>query len=204
MDVSLLNFVGLVIGLTMLPGANTMLVIRNSMRGGRRAGFLIIFGGCVAVLVHASLAALQLSAILVISSAVFEIVRQVGACYLIYLGLRALWKAWKSQTWSPDEGVSQRRRALVEGFITNLFSPETTIFYLAAVPQFWQPGEPVFAKTFLLAAIHILVRFAWHGTLTVFVAKIREWLSHRRVQQALESVTGTFLILFGVRLLARR
>jgi threonine/homoserine/homoserine lactone efflux protein len=209
MDTQLLTFAGITLGLTMMPGANMMLVVRNSMSSGQRAGILTAIGGGGATLLHALLSALGLSMILVNSVVAFEVIRTIGAFYLIFLGGQSLWRAWR-QSSSKSLDVKRivapttPRQSLIDGFITNLFSPETTIFYLAVAPQFIQPGESVLAKTLLLATIHFVMRLVWYAPVTLFVGRIRAWLNLWTIQRGIEIITGILLVIFGIRLLMSR
>lgn len=117
MDASLLAFSAVAALVVRTPGADTLLVVRNVLGRGRRAGLATTAGigaGCV---VHAGLSVLGLSVILVRSAAAFELVRLAGAAYLVWLGLRSLRGAWRpaaatAVTTAPVGGV---RRSFVEG-----------------------------------------------------------------------------------------
>lgn len=208
MDTQLIAFAGITLGLTMMPGANMMLVIRNSLSSGQRAGILTALGGGGATFLHALLSALGLSMILVSSTLAFEVVRTIGAGYLIFLGGQSLWRAWHQSSKSLDVkhivAPTTSRQSLIDGFITNLFSPETTIFYLAVAPQFIQPGESVLAKTLLLATIHFTMRLVWYAPVTLFVSHIRAWLNRPQIQRGIDIITGILLVIFGIRLLMSR
>jgi len=74
------------------------------------------------------------------------------------------------------------------------------IFYLAFLPQFIHKGDPVLAKSLLLAAIHFVLGILWLSLVTVFLGRIRAFVTRPSVRRGLEAVTGTILIAFGVRL----
>ncbi len=74
-----------------------MLVLRNVLGRGSRAGFLTTLGICSGLFIHATLSALGLSLILVRSATAFEVVKFIGACYLIFLGLRSLWQLLRAR-----------------------------------------------------------------------------------------------------------
>ena len=94
--------------LTITPGADTMLVIRNVMARGRIAGFQTTVGACCGLFVHATLSALGLSLILVRSATVFELVKMIGAGYLVWLGVHALRQAIRGE---PDAAVARHEKA---------------------------------------------------------------------------------------------
>jgi threonine/homoserine/homoserine lactone efflux protein len=204
----LLVFFGVVLGLTMAPGVNTALVIQNSLENGRRAGIIVILGGCISIYLHALFVALGLSALLASSAIAFELIRLVGSGYLIFLGGRALYRAWDKNTPLPiiDENKLQKttKRTFFEGFISTLFTPEIAFFYLAVVPQYLNANESVLQKALILASIHIFARIGWYGLLAMFVAQVRHFMLKRTVYRSIQTLTGIFLVLFGIRLLLTR
>jgi threonine/homoserine/homoserine lactone efflux protein len=205
-------FIGVVVALTITPGATTMLITRSVIAHGRKAGFFVVLGGCVGVFVHAILSGLGLSLILVQSAKLFEIIKWLGAIYLIFLGGQSIWRGLREK---PNELSLLNHRAPVienktkwrsfsEGLITIILSPETSVFYLAILPQFINLGESVLPKSLMLASIHAIVRLLWYSTLTVFLAKIAAVLKRRRVQQWLEITSGAALVLLGLKIIAKQ
>src|SRR5579884_2485439 len=94
-------FIGVATLLTITPGVDTMLVIRNVLARGRNAGFFTALGICSGLFFHATLSALGVSIILVRSATLFEIVKLLGACYLLFLGGRSLWQTWRGEQDKP-------------------------------------------------------------------------------------------------------
>ncbi len=198
--------------LTITPGATTMLITRSVIAHGHKAGFFVVLGGCLGVFVHAILSALGLSLILVQSAKLFEIIKWLGAIYLIFLGGQSIWRGLRQR---PNNLTSLNRRALAvenkrewtsfsEGLVTIILSPETSVFYLAILPQFINLGESVLLKSLMLASIHVTVRLLWYSTLTVFLAKITALLKRPRVQQRLQFASGAALVLLGLKLAMQR
>src|SRR5262249_20425186 len=97
-DPQVIAFAGVALILTLIPGADTMLVIRNVLAHGRRAGILTVLGICSGTIIHATLSALGLSLILVRSAEAFAIVKFLGACYLVYLGAHSLARMLRKPT----------------------------------------------------------------------------------------------------------
>lgn len=92
--------------LTVSPGQDTVLVLRNASRGGRAAGIATTAGVCTGLFLHATLSALGLSAILATSPAAFATVQLLGAAYLIWLGTPVL----AASAPAPSGGVRRRGR----------------------------------------------------------------------------------------------
>ena len=89
-DAQVLTFTLVAAALTLSPGADTMLVVRNVLRGGRHDGVVTTFGICSGLFFHAILSALGLSIILLHSATAFHLVKVAGACYLVWLGVQSL------------------------------------------------------------------------------------------------------------------
>jgi RhtB (resistance to homoserine/threonine) family protein len=191
--------------LTMTPGADTMLVIRNVMARGRVAGLATTLGACCGLFVHATLSALGLSLILVRSATAFEAVKLVGATYLIWLGIQGVRQAVRSVPRHADgddavEAGRRKGRSFLEGFMSNVLNPKVAVFYLAFLPQFMSAADWVFGKSMLLASIHFVEGILWLSALTLFVARVRVWITRSRVRRTIEATTGVILIGFGAPL----
>ena len=205
MDASTLAFVGVAMLLVVTPGADTLLVVRNVLGRGWSAGLATTAGIAAGCLVHAALSALGLSMILVRSAQAFEVVRLVGAAYLVWLGVRSLLGAWRAST--APAGVAARggaRRSFVEGALTNVLNPKVAIFYLAFLPQFVRPEDPVLARSVLLAAIHVGLGVVWLSVVSLGLGSLGRFVTAERLRQRLESITGVVLVALGVRLALER
>lgn len=195
--------------LAVTPGNDTILTMKNSLMGGRAAGFATMLGIICGCLVHAAFSALGISIILVKSAALFNTVKLIGAAYLIYLGIRTLWSLWKSrhareanEAFDPSNNGSNKtaRRAFAEGLLTNVLNPKVAIFYLSFLPQFINPNDSVMARSFLLAGIHQFVGAIWLSCIVMFVTRMRGLLTRANVRRKLESLTALVLIGFGIKL----
>lgn len=210
LDAQTLTFAGVVALLTITPGADTMLVMRSVFARGRVAGLLTTLGVCSGLFVHAAFSALGLSVILMRSAAAFEAVKLVGAAYLIFLGVQSLWRVWRSrgdEVGSSYENCSHERghvKAFYEGLLTNVLNPKVAVFYLAFLPQFIQPSDPVLIKSLLLAGIHFSLGMVWLSLVTVFLGQMRAVFVGSGVQRGLEAVAGVVLVGLGVRLALER
>ena len=196
--------------LTIAPGPDTMLVIRNVLRGGRRDGVLTTLGICAGLFVHATLSACGVSMLLMHSATAFHLLKLAGAGYLVWLGLQSLRHAVRMPPPADrlEAVVPPRRRALWqcfrEGVLSNVLNPKTAIFYLAFLPQFIGPTEPVLRKSLLLAGIHYVEGIVWLVALSILVDHTRRVLLKSAVRRWLEGLCGAVLMGFGARLALER
>lgn len=197
-------FVLVAAALTVTPGADTLLVVKNSLRGGREAGWATmtgILGGC---LFHATMSAVGLSVILMRSATAFHFVKLLGAGYLVWIGIRT----FRSGGVEIDEDVARPASSLAtsfrEGLFTNVLNPKVAVFYLAFLPQFISPGDPVLAKSLLLATIHNLMGAVWLGGLSILAARGRDWIRRPGVRAGISRVSGAVLMGLGIRLAFER
>lgn len=207
-DPQILAFTGLAALLTISPGADTILVIRSVISRGPTAGLLTTAGICSGLFVHASLSAAGLSLILLKSALAFEILKTAGACYLLYLGFQSIRQAFKKGPGATGplkndlarNGKKSARRAFMEGMLNNILNPKPAVFYLALLPQFIGPTDPVLLKSLMLAGIHFVMSIIWLSAISLFFGKMKSFLASPRAQQWLEASSGIILIGLGIRL----
>ena len=196
--------------LTIAPGPDTILVIRNVLRGGRRDGVLTTLGICAGLFVHATLSACGVSMLLMHSATAFHLLKLAGAGYLVWLGLQSLRHAVRTPPPADrlEAVVPPGRRALWqcfrEGVLSNVLNTKTAIFYLAFLPQFIGPTEPVLRKSLLLAGIHYVEGIVWLVALSILVDHTRRVLLKSAVRRWLEGLCGAVLMGFGARLALER
>jgi RhtB (resistance to homoserine/threonine) family protein len=208
-DPDVLAFAVIAAVLTVTPGVDTMLVLRNTIARGRRAGVTTSIGICTGLFLHATLSALGLSVILLRSAVAFEIVKLVGAAYLIYLGAHSIRGAIRRTPakGALEEGGARSGRtphSALEGFLSNTLNPKVAIFYLAFLPQFMRPGDWVLGKSLLLASIHCVEGVVWLTALSLFLGGMRAWMTKEGVRRTIEATTGVIMIGLGVRLAIER
>ena len=218
-DPRLFAFVGVAALLTILPGADMALVTRNVLALGRRRTMLTVLGIAAGCLIHATASALGISAILATSATAYNVVKTVGAAYLIWIGIQSIKGARRPSpvapprtksprpTSKPIRGLTPNDRidagawaAFLQGFLTNVLNPKVAIFYLTFLPQFISPGELVLARSLMLASIHIAMGIVWLTAYAWFIDRLGAVLTRPTVKAWLERVTGGLLIALGARL----
>lgn len=191
--------------LIMMPGPDQALITRNALVGGRSSGLLTMLGGVLGLAVHATAAALGLSALLLTSASAFTALKIIGAVYLLWLGLQMLRSAARSRR-SPmaDEAVATPQRGsahLRQGFLSNALNPKVALFFVSFLPQFLSAdtGSPRM-QALLLSAIFAGLYLAWFGLYVAAVDRLGRWLRRPTVKARIEQVTGVILLSVAIRL----
>jgi threonine/homoserine/homoserine lactone efflux protein len=135
---SVVTYVAVVIGMFLIPGPAVLLVITRTLQGGRKVGIYSGLGIACGDLIHTLCAALGLSALLMTSALAFNVVKIVGACYLIYLGVRAFMARPGASTQLTLAAVTPGN-AFFQAVGAEVLNPKTAIFFLAFLPQFIHP-----------------------------------------------------------------
>lgn len=191
--------------LSLSPGVDTLLVIRNTARGGVRDGILTSVAICCGLFIHAAVSALGISLILLQSAWAFGLLKLAGAAYLVWLGVQSLLAARRRQGLAVA-GVTGEHHSvpvwqpLREGLLSNVLNPKTVVFYMAFLPQFIAPGDPALAKSLFLAGVHFVIANLWQISVAVMVGSAGRLLASRAFARGLNGATGAVLIAFGLKL----
>lgn len=149
---SFLAFIIAAVILAITPGPGIAYVVARTAAGGRSEGLASCFGTGIGGMFHVLAAAVGLSLIVAQSAVAFNLVKFLGAAYLIYLGVRLLMR--KDQAFTVEPVASHgARRALFEGVVVEALNVKTALFFLAFLPQFVAPGEPLVPRLVLLGSI---------------------------------------------------
>jgi homoserine/homoserine lactone efflux protein len=182
------------------PGPNVALIVGTSLRHGTRTGLMAVAGVNVGVMIQLAVVAAGLSWIVEMFSRNFDLIRFVGAAYLLVLGIQTLWKARKP---APPQPLSAQR-AFSRGFAVAFANPKTLIFQAAFLPQFLTDGEGRQAQLWLLAATFWIITVLGDAIWVLCAARLRAAVSGR-AQLIADRVSGCILIAgAGVLLAASR
>ncbi|ABG40006.1 Lysine exporter protein (LYSE/YGGA) [Paraglaciecola sp. T6c] len=204
----ILNFEAFLLAITLLtltPGIDTVLVIKNSSRSGGRDGIVTSLGICLGLFVHATFSAVGISAILLQSAELFMVIKWIGAAYLIWLGIGALKAALKGDASVAIDAsgvrISSLNRSLKEGFLSNVLNPKTAVFYLAFLPQFIDPQYSPFLQAMTMAAIHFVIAMVWQCGLAGAVSSAKRFFASSAAMRWMEGISGSVLVFLGSKLI---
>jgi len=155
----LLAFIGAGLLLNLTPGADFVFISASGISGGPRVGMAAAVGVNLGILIHIAMASAGLSALLIAFPLAYDVIRYVGAAYLIYLAVQA----WRS-TGEIGQGKAapSLKVAVRRGFITNLLNPKTALFIFAFIPPFTDPAiGPIWMQILFLGGIFAGVGFAF-------------------------------------------
>ena len=199
MLLTVLAFVGAAVLIVLLPGPDTLVVVRSILRGGRRQGTLTALGNLCGLTVWVLGAALGLAAMLEASEVGYAVLRIVGACYLVFLGVQA----WRSR--GHVETADDRRRSVLgtgfrAGVLTNLLNPKVGVFFVTFLPGFVPDGASVLWTTLLFGAIFIVLTALYWVLLLGLAGKVTAWMNTPVIRRRLDAATASVLVAFGLRL----
>jgi threonine/homoserine/homoserine lactone efflux protein len=194
----LLAAVGALALLTVLPGPDFAIVVRWAAAGGLRAGLLAALGVVTGCSIWGALAVAGLAALFTASPLAYEVVRIVGAGYLVWMAARLIGRAGHA---AADAGVVvPARRAFRQGLVTNLLNPKIAAFYVGVLPVLVPAGAPHALTMAGLVLVHQVLGIVWLALVSFAVSRGSSVLSRPGVRRWLDRVTGVVLLGFAGRL----
>lgn len=175
-----LIFTAAAVGMVLTPGPNMMYLISRSICQGRRAGVISLVGVVGGFLFHILCAAAGLTALLVTVPLAYEVLKYIGAAYLLYLA----WQAVKPGGRSPFQPRELTRdpaaKLLQMGFLTNVLNPKMAAFYLSIFPQFVHPESGhVFLQSLVLGVTQMTISFTVNFTIVMTAGTIAAFFASR-------------------------
>ena len=211
MDIS--GYVAVAGLLVIIPGADTLVVVRNTLSGDFRSAVRTTVGVCAGLVAWALMSSIGLATALAASPTLFDLLRAAGAAYLMYLGVQALVAARRTAApgavpgaapgttseaaRSPRSGKDWR-----QGVLTSLGNPKVGVFYTSLLPQFIPAEGSSLSSSVLLAAIHVALSFLSLLTYAVIVSRMGDVFRKDGWRRVLEAVAGAALVAVGSWLMA--
>jgi threonine/homoserine/homoserine lactone efflux protein len=194
----LLFFVGAALLLLVVPGPSVLYIVTQSVSHGRRAGIASVAGITTGTLVHIAAATVGLSALLASSAVAFDVVKYLGAAYLIVIGVRRLAGLERAQE-ERAGGTRDLGRLYRQGIVVNTLNPKTALFFLAFLPQFVEPSRGVaWVQVLLLGLLFATLGFLSDGTWALVAGTLGDRLRRSRRFPAVQRyVSGSVFVGLG-------
>lgn len=199
----LIPFLTASILLTISPGPDIVFVLVQGMSKGKKAGIITTLGLASGIIVHTSLVAFGVSAIIKQSETLFLLIKIFGALYLFYLALR-IFKSDTGFSLTSNSMIVDSKRALFkQGFIMNVLNPKVTIFFLAFFPGFlWDPEGSTVFQFYVLGLLFMLQTIIIFGLVAILAGKIALFLKkHPSSGEVLKWVQIVVFVGIGVFIL---
>jgi homoserine/homoserine lactone efflux protein len=184
------------------PGAGAVNTMSNSLNSGFRRSIWGILGQQAALVIHVVIVALGVGVLVASSPVAFNVIRYAGAAYLVYLGIR--------QFLSKPELDHEQAAALRNepawsmfrrGLWVNLLNPKAIVFFLAFMPQFIRPEQPLLPQYLVLTATVVVIDVLVMWFFFALAAKSFQRFTHNaRGQQTLNRIFGVLFVAVGVLL----
>jgi homoserine/homoserine lactone efflux protein len=194
-------FLVITVVLFLTPGPIVTLVITTGARSGARAALTTVAGATTGNAVLVGCIAFGLSWIIKTSAEIFDVLRWIGAAYLIWLGIQA-WRhaGTKTAAAAPRGHVHAWR-----GFIVAITNPKTIAFFTAFLPQFIDPALPAERQLLVMCVVSVLMGGALDSCWGVAASYGRAWFMKPHHNKLLDRISGAVLIGGGIWLsLVRR
>lgn len=204
---SLLQFALVAALLTVIPGLDTVLVLRTAISRGRAPAFATAAGICTGTVVWGVAAAVGASALLAASEAAFTVLKVGGACYMAWLGISMFIRTFKRGAAAPPDmpqAGPRARGAWLTGVTTSLLNPKVGVFYMAMIPQFLPPNVPPLLMGILLPVVHNVEGMIWFAGIIVATQYARRWLQSPSVGKATDRIAGVVLVAFAAKIAASK
>ena len=194
-------FLLITVVLFLTPGPIVTLVVTTGARSGSRAALMTVAGASTGNALLLLCIASGLSFVLQRSAEIFEVLRWVGAAYLIYLGVQA----WRHAGQSSDAPQPKGHVHAWRGFMVAITNPKSIAFFTAFLPQFIDPALPIERQLLVMCTVSVIIGAILDSGWGVAAALGRSWFLKGERRKLLDRMSAVALIGGGIWLsLARR
>ncbi|WP_144556048.1 homoserine/threonine efflux transporter [Bacillus sp. X1(2014)] len=204
---SLLTYISIAAMMVVIPGADTMLLVKNTLSYGPKAGRYTVLGMASGLSFWTLIAILGLSVVIAKSVILFSTIKYLGAAYLIYLGIKSFFaksvfslEEIKAQANAPANSSSRHtKESFMQALLSNVLNPKTVLVYITIMPQFIDLNGNVNQQLIVLASILTLLAVLWFLTLVYVIDYAKKWLNNSKFQKVFQKSTGLMLVGFGIK-----
>ncbi|MFM7126289.1 MAG: LysE family translocator [Actinomycetota bacterium] len=190
------------LALLVIPGPAVIYILNRSVADGREAGLAAVAGLELGNLMHVLAASVGLSAVLATSATAFNVVKWLGAGYLIFVGVRTL--LVRPAAIEGLSGSMSRRRSFLQGIVVNTLNPKVALFFVSYLPQFIDSDQgAAWSQALVLGVIFVAIGCITDASYALMASALRTVLVNGRSLPFVQRyVAGSVFI--GLGLLATR
>ena len=207
-DASLLNSILTLVVIhfiaTVSPGPEFMLISKEALTKGRKAGFISLAGTLSGLGIHILYSALGLAAVLASSPQALLAIQILGGSYLIYLGIKGLraQPAVAEQNIEPENQSSDSYWQIFRaGFICDVLNPKAPVYYVTLFTLVLSPDMPV-QHLMIYAACIMAIHFSWFALVVLLLSTPVINQRFKQISHWIDRVLGGAMVLIGVKVLA--
>ncbi|MBD1566580.1 LysE family translocator [Vibrio sp. SA48] len=181
--------------LTASPGPSSLLCMTKGVTHGMRGALFTALGSLTAITIILSLSFTGLGVLIASSELIFNVVKWMGAAYLIYLGINALLSKRQTLSVKPNESKGETARShYISGFVVGASNPKAIIFFSALFPQFISPDISLMSQYLIFAATFVVFELSWLLTYAYLGTKSSNWLLAESRVNIFNKLTGGVFI----------
>lgn len=181
--------------LTASPGPSSLLCMTKGVTHGMRGALFTALGSLTAITIILSLSFTGLGVLIASSELIFNVVKWIGAAYLIYLGINALLSKSQALSVKPNESKGGTVRShYISGFVVGASNPKAIIFFSALFPQFISPDVSLMSQYLIFAATFVVFELSWLLTYAYLGTKSSNWLLAESRVNIFNKLTGGVFI----------
>lgn len=201
MDARFIAYLVVAAVLIVTPGPDMALVARNAFRGGYPAARATAFGVGMGILLWGCGSAAGLASALAASAVVFSALKLAGALFLVILGLRSLLGAARPAPHAAETRAPVPLRgghAFAQGLLGNLLNPKAGAIFVAVVPQFIEPGDPL-SRLAAMTGMFVVMVTVWLNAYGWMMARASTRFGPG-LRRAVDGIAGAVMVGLGARL----
>ncbi|MBI9039344.1 MAG: LysE family translocator [Bacteroidales bacterium] len=199
---NIIGFLGASVLITLMPGPDIIFVITQSISQGKKAGILTALGLSTGIIVHTTAASLGISLILYESATAFNILKYLGAAYLIFLGIQAILERNKNNFKLGNSPSQEYKKLFKKGILMNILNPKVSLFFLAFLPQFVSANSknPSLEMMFL-GLIFMFQAIIIFSLISILAERLSEKLmKNPKISKTVNWIKASVFLLIGINL----
>jgi threonine/homoserine/homoserine lactone efflux protein len=187
--------------LALAPGPDNIFVLTQSSLRGRVAGLTVTLGLCTGLVGHTTAVALGLAAVFQASAIAFTVLKLMGAGYLLFLAWQAF-RASSTEIRTERNGDLKGWQLYCRGILMNITNPKVSIFFLAFLPQFADPGlGSLTLQLMVLGGVFIVATLLVFGSIALLAGLLGQWLGRsHKARRVMNWVTGSIFAGLALKL----